>query len=347
MIPLRFPAFFGALRMVLLYERLWLQRRWQRTFFLVFAFIAILDVHVSAQDVSQNGVEKRELELIYQGTIEIPVDAKETNVWIPLAGSREGQQILERKINLPVEYQIFREPIYGNEMIYFKAKKAGSSIPFSIQYHAVTGEDYFKKLATQEETILYLKSSRLMFVDNRIREIAKSVVPPKASFFDKAKAIYNYVIAHMQYDKTTPGWGHGDTRRACEIGKGNCTDFHSLFISVAHAAEIPARFKIGFQVPTGSEGPIPGYHCWAEFSDENQSWNPVDASEAWKHPEKNGYYFAHFDPNKILISMGRDIELVPRQKARAVNILFYPYVEVDGRAIENPAKMEFSYRSLK
>ncbi len=315
------------------------------------AFIGVLGVmfgaHAFAQDASQSGVEKREFELTCQGEIQIPVNAKATDVWIPLASSREGQQILERKINLPVKYQIFREPIYGNEMIYFKAKTAGSSIPFSVQYHAVTGENYFKKLATQEETTLYLKSSRLMSVDNRVKEIAKSVVTKKASFFDKARAIYDYVIAHMQYDKTTPGWGRGDTRRACEIGKGNCTDFHSLFISVAHAAEIPARFKIGFQVPTGPEGPIAGYHCWAEFSDQNGTWNPVDASEAWKHPEKHAYYFAYFDPNKFLISMGRDIELVPRQEDEAVNIFFYPYVEADGKFIENAAKMEFSYRSLK
>ncbi len=323
-----------------------LQDSRQKALFFVFALIAMFGTHAVAQDASQSGVEKREFELIYQGVIQIPVYAKAADVWIPLAGSREGQQILERKINLPVKYQIFREPIYGNEMVYVNAPKAGSSIPFSVQYHAVTGDNFFKELFDQEETALYLKPSRLMSVDKHIREIAKAVVPEKASFFDKARAIYDYVIAHMQYDKTIPGWGKGDTLRACKIGKGNCTDFHSLFISVAYAAEIPARFKIGFQVPTGPNGPIAGYPCWVEFADENRIWNPVDASEAWQHPEKNAYYFAHFDPNKFLISMGRDIELMPRQKGEPVNIFFYPYVEADGKSIEKAAKMEFSYKNL-
>jgi len=324
----------------------WPQKHFQKILFLVSALIVVFGTCVFAQDVSESGIEKREFELIYQGEIQIPVNAKETEVWIPLASSREGQKILERKINLQANYQIFQEPIYGNEMIYFKTEKAGFSIPFSVQYHAVTSENYFKKEVAQKKTALYLKPSRLMSVDNRIREIAKSVVPGKASFFDKAKAIYDYVITHMQYDKTTPGWGRGDTQRACKIGKGNCTDFHSLFISVAYAAEIPARFKIGFQVPTDPEGTIPGYHCWAEFSDENRTWNPVDASEAWKHPEKHASYFARFDVNKFLISMGRDIELVPRQKGEPVNIFFYPYVEADGKAVENPAQMKFSYKNL-
>ncbi|MBI4398289.1 MAG: transglutaminase domain-containing protein [Candidatus Omnitrophica bacterium] len=316
-------------------------------FFWVLGMAFVYQPHIFAQDASQSRAEKNEFELTYQGEIKIPVHEKAIEVWIPLASSREGQKILERKINLPVKCQIFREPIYGNEMVYFKAEKAGSLIPFSIQYHALTDRNYFNKRAAQGETTLYLEPSRLMSEDGRIREIAKSVVSPKASFSEKAKSIYNYVITHMQYDKTTPGWGSGDTRRACEVGKGNCTDFHSLFISVAHAAEIPARFKIGFQVPTDSGGAITGYHCWAEFSDEKRNWNPVDASEAWKHPEKQAYYFARFDPNKFLISMGRDIDLVPRQKGEPVNIFFYPYVESDGKVIAGSARMEFSYKNLK
>ena len=316
------------------------------------AFIGVLGVmfgaHAFAQDASQSGVEKREFELTYQGEIQNPVDAKATEVWIPLAGSREGQQILERKIDLPVEYQIFREPVYGNEMIYFKPRKGDPPLHFSVRYHVVVDRNYFEKAAFPRETALTLKPSRLMLVNDRVKDIARSVVPQKASFLDKARAIYDYVISHMQYDKTIPGWGRGDTQRACIVGKGNCTDFHSLFISVAHAEEIPARFKIGFQVPLEpAQGPLAGYHCWAEFLDEKEVWKPVDASEAWKHPEKRDDYFAHFDPNKFLISIGRDIELVPRQKGEPVNIFFYPTVEADGKLIENAAKMEFSYKNLK
>jgi hypothetical protein len=66
---------------------------------------------------------------------------------------------------------------------------------------------------------------------------------------------------------------------ACEVGRGNCTDFHSLFIGLARAAGIPARFVMGFPLPVGqSEGGITGYHCWAEFYDEGLGWVPLDAS---------------------------------------------------------------------
>lgn len=316
-------------------------------FFLPAALVAVLIGHALADGALSGSPVGRELNLTYSGRIQLPANIREADVWIPLAGSREGQRLVKRKINLPVDYQIFHEPVYGNEMIYLRVEKAGSTIPFSVEYHAVINPENSRTALDSKETALYLKPSRLMSVNDRVREIARSATSQKMSLMEKGRAIYDYVIAHMQYDKNTPGWGKGDTERACEVGRGNCTDFHSLFISVAHAAEIPSRFKIGFQIPAEPAGAIHGYHCWAEFSDEKNMWRPIDASEAWKHPEKREDYFARFDANKFLISIGRDIELVPRQKGEPVNIFFYPYVEADGKAIEDAAKMSFSYENLK
>ena len=114
---------------------------------------------------------------------------------------------------------------------------------------------------------------------------------------------------------------------------------------MAHAAEVPARFKIGLTVPEGNQGEIPGYHCWAEYYEEGKGWRPVDASEAWKHPERKEAYFGNFDTNKFLISVGRDIELVPEQAGEPVNIFFYPYIEVDGKEW-NGAKASFEFRNF-
>ncbi|MBI2093470.1 MAG: transglutaminase domain-containing protein [Candidatus Omnitrophica bacterium] len=163
---------------------------------------------------------------------------------------------------------------------------------------------------------------------------------------DKARGIYEAVIHQVAYDKSVPGWGRGDTRRVCLIGKGNCTDFHSLFISMARASQIPSRFKIGVLIPQGASGMIPGYHCWAEFYEQGQGWVPVDASEAWKHPELADYYFGARDGNRLLISVGRDIQLVPRQRGEPVNIFFYPHVEVDGRKFDG-VQTEFRFRELQ
>lgn len=317
-----------------------------KTPFVVLFLFSWLGTHAFVQSLPGEA-GKRTFELTYQGEIQPPNNVKTFDVWIPLAGSREGQKILKRTIDIPYSYRVTQESTYKNEMIYFKVENVKGSIPFRIRYHALVDLDLFKEATSQADFNLYLRSSRLMSVNEDIRSIVKTNLPLNASLMDKAKAIYDYVTGHMQYDKVTPGWGRGDTQRACILRKGNCTDFHSLFISVAHAADIPARFKIGFQVPPGSEGPIAGYHCWAEFSDENKIWNLVDASEASKHPENRESYFAYFDPNKFLISLGRDIELAPKQKGEPVNIFFYPYVEANGKALEDAVKTEFSYKNLK
>jgi transglutaminase-like putative cysteine protease len=154
---------------------------------------------------------------------------------------------------------------------------------------------------------------------------------------------YEYVTSIMKYDKSGTGWGRGDALYACDVRRGNCTDFHSLFIGLTRARGIPARFTIGFPLGAAKSGEIPGYHCWAEFY-SGGVWVPVDASEASKHPEKHDYYFGHLDENRVAFTMGRDLELKPRQNGEPLNYLIYPHAELDGASVQqNEIKTKFSY----
>ncbi len=61
-------------------------------------------------------------------------------------------------------------------------------------------------------------------------------------------------------------YGRGDAVYACGVRTGNCTEFHSFFISLARSVGIPARFSIGASIPSDrNEGGLDGYHCWVEF----------------------------------------------------------------------------------
>ena len=147
----------------------------------------------------------------------------------------------------------------------------------------------------------------------------------------------------MKYDKTGTGWGHGDTLWACDSKHGNCTDFHSVFISMARSQKIPARFQIGFSLPADkTSAEIPGYHCWAEFYIDSTGWIPVDISEAWKHQEKHDYFFGAHDVNRFQLTQGRDLKLTPAQDGQPLNYLVYPYVEVAGKEYPN-VSIAFSF----
>ncbi|MDP3919449.1 MAG: transglutaminase-like domain-containing protein [Candidatus Omnitrophota bacterium] len=290
--------------------------------------------------------ESRQFQITYRAIVaDIPQTAEKIRAWIPLASQSDGQTIYDRRISAPGPYTITRDPKFGNEMIYFEADGSESGpLEFSVEYRAKVDQEEFEQNAVGDQVELYLDPSRLMVINEDVRSRAATATANGSDTIEKARGIYDYVVANMAYDKVTPGWGNGDTQRACDLGKGNCTDFHSLFISMSQASEIPARFKIGFTVPKEPQGMMKGYHCWAEFYDAVRGWRPIDASDAWKHPELKDAYFAHFDTNKFHLSTGRDIELSPRQSGDPVNIFFYPHVEIDGE-IHRDIDMAFDYKN--
>ncbi len=323
----------------------------RRAVFAGILFCAILSVGPAELDARATWDSKRAYTVIHRTTVPRSVAySRDLKLWIPLATSADGQEILTRVItpSQAVPYQITKDAVHGNEMVYFElADPLEDNLSIEIRYSVRSNERF--RLAggngvEAEELGNYLRPSRLMVIDDTVKDIARKVTGSEATTLAKARAIYDYVIKHMRYEKETPGWGQGDTARACRIGAGNCTDFHSLFISVAIASQIPARFQIGLQLPEG-EGTVPGYHCWAQFYDESQGWLTVDASEAWKHPELKDHYFGGFDVNKFQMTMGRDIALVPRQENGPINFFFYPYAEVDGR-IYGGVQTEFYYQDV-
>ncbi len=290
---------------------------------------------------------ERVFELTYSGSIPaVPDNVGRVRVWVPLASSRDGQTVLSRKITAPVTYQIEQDPVHQNDILYFELDgPIVKDIAFSVRYQIKVRRDVALVEPVTSTPGHYLEASSLVRANPEIETLALAATIDASSTAQKARGIYDSVIGHMSYDKQAPGWGRGDAQRACDIGKGNCTDFHSLFIAMARASGIPARFKIGFTMPDEASGKIKGYHCWAEFHDGTRMWWPVDASEAWKHPERKEAYFGENDTNKCLISVGRDIQLVPSASAGPVNIFFYPHVEVDDEVFDG-VEMVFQYTNL-
>jgi len=163
----------------------------------------------------------------------------------------------------------------------------------------------------------------------------------------KARALYDWVWSHMQYDKSVPGFGLGDIPYCLKVGKGNCTDFHTLFIALARASGIPARWNMGFPLAYGDGAPGPdpqevkGYHCWAEFYAPGAGWVPVDISEARKHPELKDYFFGNLSGNRVLFTRGRDLVL----DGKPLNYLIYPVARADGKDISG-VEWKFTYRDV-
>ena len=147
------------------------------------------------------------------------------------------------------------------------------------------------------------------------------------------------MLVEKQNKKESYAYGNGNAIYACDIGVGNCTDYHSYFMSLLRTMDVPARFHMGFNVPkNGTEGKVGGYHCWADYYVDGEGWYPVDISEADKDPEKSSYYFGTLNKDRVELTTGRDLEL--KNYNKHVNFFIYPLVE--GTSF----KKAFSYKNI-
>jgi transglutaminase-like putative cysteine protease len=326
----------------------------------VAAFVFIVVVAAAGSGVSafsQASTAARSFEFTYVTRIpELPGDAKSSRIWIPLPQSGPYQTISDLKIESPFAYSRHRDSEYGNEYVYLEVPAAKVAGPAEVRVHFQgTRREHRVALGAQPiaaktgagagELQRFLQPDRRVPLEGIIGELSAQETRGMQDPLAKARAIYDYVITTMRYDKSGTGWGNGDAIWACTAKRGNCTDFHSLFIGMMRAAGIPARFEIGFSLPEDQPGgAIAGYHCWAEFYVAPYGWIPVDASEAWKHPEKKNYFFGAHDDDRLQFSVGRDIRLDPPQQGEPLNYFIYPYAEVDGKPLALESKFSFQDR---
>ncbi len=337
-----------------------------------------------AASASQGSSPRRTVEFEYSFEVQdVPAGAEKVLVWIPLPPSDARQTISDLRIEGkgPGAGSVTRvtDPEYGNAFARFdlsEAARKGRPLTGSIRFTATRAAYRVVPLGTGKEQEnekagspfvakakekssgksdatatagqrldRFLQPDHLVPLAQNIREEAQRIAGAAPTPLVRARLLYDHIVSTVSYDKSGQGWGRGDAVYACDIRKGNCTDFHSLFIGEARSLKLPARFIMGVPLPAGqTEGEISGYHCWAEFYLQDRGWTPLDASEACKHPEQIDALFGGLDANRIQFTVGRDITL-PGSALGPVNFSIYPHVEVDGR-LHEPVKRRFYFRDV-
>jgi transglutaminase-like putative cysteine protease len=281
----------------------------------------------------------RTFEFIYGATVTGLAPGQTARIWVPVAPTTAEQDVtVLSKENIPAQAKVTRDPTYKNIILYFEARaNKDGIIPFKLTYKVTrcevktNGKKGLPREIDKDLVKRFLEPDKKVPIKGKPLELIKDKDVPNDAV-EAAHLFYELVNKHMKYDKTGTGWGQGDSVWACENCKGNCTDFHSLFISLARSRKIPAKFEIGFPLSAKDADTIGGYHCWAWFMDKKgKGWIPVDISEANKNPKMTTYYFGNLTPDRLAFTAGRDITLEPKQAGPALNFFIYPYVEVDGK----------------
>lgn len=282
---------------------------------------------------------KDEFEFYYQTTV--PEFSGKGKMWIPIATSDRYQEVEVLSMDHPGIGKTVTDQPYGNRILFLELSPEDAGKPIRIDYKVTRLEKSPYPADTPDA--LYTATSPLSPVGGRFYDIAAEILEGKTSEgeLEKARAIYDYVVESVRYAKQGT-YGTGDANFACDEKSGNCTEFHSLFISLARSAGIPTRFAIGAAIPSNrDEGGMDGYHCWAEFYAEGKWW-PVDISEANKYSDLATYYFGHHPANRFQLSRGRDLKVIDGPREGTIPFLAFPYFEAENEARVIKATFEFS-----
>jgi hypothetical protein len=320
------------------------------------AFVSLAETQENKQQIVNREYQRtgdtRKFSIEYVGKVfEIPNGAKKLRVWMPAPQSTAVQKI--EQLEFTPKAHLANESKYGNQIAYWELENPLPSLELKMKFVCTRQEIRMDlpRLKTDGEESgptfpAFRQPDRLVIVDDEIRKLAREITAGKTATLEKARAIYDYVLAKMTYDKNHPGWGMGSTRHACEVGKGNCTDFHALFNSLCRAEGIASGFEIGLYLPYQPKKvePLGGYHCWAFFRVPGKTWVPVDCSEASRFAERKEYFFGNHTANRVTLSTGRDVTLEPKQDAPPLNYFLNPYAEADGKPVKTDKN--WSYQDI-
>ncbi|MDD7365597.1 MAG: transglutaminase-like domain-containing protein [Atopobiaceae bacterium] len=200
----------------------------------------------------------------------------------------------------------------------------------------------------------YLEGSTLVPVNQQVVDAAKQIVGDKTTVLDKARAIYDWIVANMNRDENVKGCGQGDVCALLSTRSGKCTDINSVFVGLCRAVDVPARELFGVRM--NGDDVTGGQHCWAEFYLPGTGWVSADPADVLKAVLKNKwtkdqqetkdkaeYYWGGLDSQRVQLSFGREVTLSPAQDGPALNYFGYPYAEVDGDALDYYDPKSFVY----
>lgn len=205
----------------------------------------------------------------------------------------------------------------------------------------------------------FLKPTKLLPADGLVKVTATEITRNANTDVEKARAIYEWIVANTFRNPKTRGCGVGDIRFMLEsrdLG-GKCADLNALYVGLARAAGLPARDVYGIRVAkselgykslgASSEKVTKAQHCRAEVHLRGYGWVPVDPADVRKvvleEPPGNlplddemvkkarARLFGSWEMNWMAYNFAHDVVL-PGSKGAPLGFFMYPQAETaDGR----------------
>jgi len=181
-------------------------------------------------------------------------------------------------------FRVFVPRMRPNEQL--EANITFYSLKYKVEYTRprLMGAGYPEEYAIYTQPENYIESNHTLIVSK-----AQALMGAKVDTFRIAQRMYDFVISYLSYVKQQKIRG---ALWALKNGRGDCTEFGTLFVALLRAVGIPARTVSGF-VSRGFSIPPPpplgavanATHLWSEFYVDGYGWIPVDPTFGQSTPE--------------------------------------------------------------
>ncbi len=135
-----------------------------------------------------------------------------------------------------------------------------------------------------------------------IADAVKQAVGAEHNPYWIMRKILRYIIDHLEYE-LAGGWNIAPT--VLEMGKGSCSEYSFVFISMCRAAGLPARYVGSIAQRGDLAGEDEVFHRWCEVYLPNIGWVPVDPSAAdQKSPHGQASFIGHVANRYLITTIG-------------------------------------------
>ena len=329
------------------------------------------------------GEKSRKFKVIYDFDLKYDEKSFPAKLWIPLPYNSNYQKVKSLKFSGNYDDSNINSQNSDNVNILFASwkksdKKKTLHVEMEIEttYRSVNLK-YIKKMSHKNLPIpknvkKFLEASSHIPTDGKIKDIAEKITKGMSDRFTKVQAIYDWVTETTFRDPKVIGCGVGNAGKMVESGYfgGKCTDISSLFVALTRAAGIPSRDIFGIRLGLSHFSKALGksdkngfanistwQHCRAEYYIPGIGWIPTDPADITKlelveklkyndkkTKELRAKYINSWEMNWVGFNWGRDFVLSPKPEQFPINMLGYPYAEVDGDVLNYYSPRAFSYK---
>ncbi len=190
-----------------------------------------------------------------------------------LPQSFPGQQEIESVVFSPAPSNIFRKNGNRYASWRFKGRKIKRKIEVTLRFSTIR-QVLVEKTAdgelSERERSEYTRSEEYLDVGNNMIRQAARQIGRRDTELEQVRAILDFVCANLESTKAVRKM-HGAVA-TLKRGRGDCTDYTDLLVTLCRQFKLPARHVSGYLLTR----PLCLPHSWAEVYIRDKGWIIVD-----------------------------------------------------------------------